>query len=166
VVIEAVKPPFDFERDAQFMWQALHEAQQAFDEGEVPVGAVVVADGMVVGRGHNQTERLGDPTAHAEILAIGAASEHFESWRLLGATLYATIEPCVMCAGASVMARIERIVYGAADPKFGGCDSIFRIPTDPRLNHRVEILRGVLADECAAIMKEFFAGRRARQSQS
>lgn len=153
-------PPFDYERAEHFMQQALREAARAFDEGEVPVGAVVVSDDQIVGRGHNQTERLGDPTAHAEIIAIGAAAGHFESWRLLGATLYSTIEPCVMCAGASVMARIDRIVYGATDPKFGGCDSIFQIPTDRRLNHQVAILHGIKAEECAAIMRKFFARRR------
>jgi tRNA(adenine34) deaminase len=152
--------PFDYERATYFMQQALREAEAAFDEDEVPVGAVVVKDGIIVGRGHNQTERLGDPTAHAEIIAIGAAAEHFESWRLLGATLYCTVEPCIMCAGASVMARIDRIVYGAADPKFGGCDSLFQIPTDRRLNHHVAVLSGVLADEAAALMKSFFARRR------
>jgi len=155
------QPPFDYERAAYFMKQALREAEQAFDEGEVPIGAVVVADGMIVGRGHNQTERLGDPTAHAEILALGAASEHFESWRLLGATLFVTIEPCIMCAGAAVMARIDRIVYGAAEPKFGGCDSLFQIPTDERLNHRVDILSGVMGEECATVLRAFFAKRRA-----
>ncbi len=156
---------FDYEHAAHFMRQALREAQQAFDEGEVPVGAVVVKDGLIVGRGHNQTERLGDPTAHAEIVALGAASEHFESWRLLGATLYCTLEPCVMCAGACVMARVERIVYGAADPKFGGCASIFRIPTDPRLNHRVEVIGGIMTDEAAALMREFFARRRGGRTE-
>ena len=155
----------DYEGTLHFMRQAMREAEQAFAEDEVPVGAVVVKDNLIVGRGRNQMERLGDPTAHAEILAIGAAAAHFESWRLLGATLYCTVEPCVMCAGASVMARIERIVYGAADPKFGGCDSIFRIPTDPRLNHRVQIVSGVLAEEAAALMREFFARRRAADSQ-
>ena len=147
------------------MKQALREAEQAFDEGEVPIGAVVVKEGLIVGRGHNQTERLGDPTAHAEIIAIGAAAEHFESWRLIGATLYTTIEPCVMCAGAAVLARIDRIVYGAPDPKFGGCDSIFRIPTDRRLNHHVAVLSGVMADEAAALMRSFFARRRTHQGK-
>jgi tRNA(adenine34) deaminase len=155
--------PFDYERATWFMQQALHEAEHAFKQEEIPIGAVVVKDGVIVGRGHNQTECLGDPTAHAEILAIGAAAEKFESWRLLGATLYSTIEPCIMCAGASVMARVDRIVYGAADAKFGGCDSIFQIPTDPRLNHRVTIVSGVLAEDCAAIMKSFFVKRRARR---
>lgn len=153
-------PTFDYERATFFMRQALREAQAAFDEEEVPVGAVVVKENVVVGRGHNQTERLGDPTAHAEILALGAASEHFESWRLIDATLYSTIEPCVMCAGASVMARVRRIVYGAPDPKFGGCVSIFHIPTDLRLNHRVEVINGVLADDAAELMRQFFVKRR------
>jgi len=150
------------------MRQALNEAALAFDEGEVPVGAVIVKDDrIVVGRGHNQTERLGDPTAHAEILAIGAAAAHFESWRLTGATLYSTVEPCIMCAGAAVLARVDRLVYGTPDPKFGGCLSLFRIPTDTRLNHRMEVVGGVLADQAAALMRDFFVRRRredARQS--
>jgi tRNA(adenine34) deaminase len=161
-------PPLDFERAEYFMRQALNEAALAFDEGEVPVGAVIVKDDrIVVGRGHNQTERLGDPTAHAEILAIGAAAAHFESWRLTGATLYSTVEPCIMCAGAAVLARVDRLVYGTPDPKFGGCLSLFRIPTDTRLNHRMEVVGGVLADQAAALMRDFFVRRRredARQS--
>jgi tRNA(adenine34) deaminase len=107
-------------------------------------------------------ERLGDPTAHAEILAIGAAAEHFDSWRLLGATLYSSVEPCVMCAGATVLARIERLVYGAPDPKFGGCESIYQIPADVRLNHRVEVVAGILAEQSAALLREFFAKQRLR----
>ena len=161
-------PPLDFERAEYFMRQALNEAALAFDEGEVPVGAVIVKDDrIVVGRGHNQTERLGDPTAHAEILAIGAAAARFESWRLTGATLYSTVEPCIMCAGAAVLARVDRLVYGTPDPKFGGCLSLFRIPTDTRLNHRMEVVGGVLADQAAALMRDFFVRRRredARQS--
>jgi tRNA(adenine34) deaminase len=154
-------PPLDFERAEYFMRQALNEAALAFDEGEVPVGAVIVKDDrIVVGRGHNQSERLGDPTAHAEILAIGAAAAHFESWRLIGGTLYSTVEPCVMCAGASVLARIDRLVYGAPDPKFGGCSSLYQIPTDTRLNHRLDVVAGILADEAAALMRDFFTRRR------
>lgn len=153
-------PHFDYERALFFMKQAMREAEEAFEEGEVPVGAVVVKDGFVVGRGHNQTVRLNDPTAHAEILALGAASSHFESWRLLDATIYSTIEPCVMCAGAAVMSRVRRIVYGATDPKFGGCVSIFKIPTDARLNHRVEVVGGVMPEEAAGLMRQFFAKRR------
>lgn len=153
--------PLDFERAEYFMRQALNEAAVAFDEGEVPVGSVIVKDDrIVVGRGHNQTERLGDPTAHAEILAIGAAAAHFESWRLIGGTLYTTVEPCVMCSGASVLARLDRIVYGTPDPKFGGCSSLFRIATDTRLNHRIDVVAGVLAEEAAALMRDFFLRRR------
>jgi len=157
--------PLDPHRAEYFMRQALAEAELAFEEGEVPIGAVVVKEDRIVGRGRNQTERLGDPTAHAEILAIGAASEHFESWRMIGATLYSTIEPCIMCAGALVLARIDRLVYGAPDPKFGGCGSIFQIPNDQRLNHRVEIVAGLLADQAAALMKEFFVRQRQRESK-
>ena len=155
----------DTERTEYFMRQALAEAELAFDEGEVPIGAIVVKDDRIVGRGRNQMERLGDPTAHAEILAIGAAAEHFESWRLLGATLYSTVEPCVMCAGAVVLARIERLVYGTTDPKFGGCVSIFRIPSDQRLNHSVDVQGGVLAEQSAALLREFFAKQRMRESK-
>lgn len=152
--------PFDLERAEYFMRLALQEAEQAFEEGEVPIGAVVVKDNRVVGRGHNQTERLGDPTAHAEIVAIGAAAAHFESWRLIGGTLYSTLEPCVMCAGASVLARIDRLVYGAKDPKFGGCVSLYEIPTDQRLNHRIDMVGGILADQSVALMQEFFIQQR------
>jgi len=152
--------PFDLERAEYFMRQALQEAEQAFDEGEVPIGAVVVKENRIVGRGHNQTERLGDPTAHAEIVAIGAAAAHFDSWRLIGGTLYSTIEPCVMCAGASVLARLDRLVYGAKDPKFGGCVSLYEIPTDARLNHRIDMVGGILAEQAAALMQEFFVQQR------
>ena len=157
--------PFDLERAEYFMRQALQEAEQAFDEGEVPIGAVVVKDNRIVGRGHNQTERLGDPTAHAEIVAIGAAAAHFDSWRLTGGTLYSSIEPCVMCAGASVLSRLDRLVYGAKDPKFGGCVSLYGIPTDARLNHRIDMVGGILADQAAALMQEFFVKQRARQQR-
>jgi tRNA(adenine34) deaminase len=151
------------ERTEYYMRQALSEAELAFEEGEVPVGAVVVKDGRIVGRGRNQTERLGDPTAHAEILAIGAAAEHFESWRLLGATLYSTVEPCIMCAGALVLARVERLIYGTPDPKFGACVSLYQIPVDQRLNHQVDMVGGVLADQSAALLREFFARRRLKE---
>lgn len=152
--------PFDRERAEYFMRQAIAEAEQAFEEGEVPVGAVVVKGERVVGRGHNQVERLGDPTAHAEIVAIGAAAAHFDSWRLVGGTLYSTIEPCIMCAGATVLARLDRLVYGAPDPKFGGCVSVAAIPADQHLNHRVEICAGVLDEQAAMLMRDFFARRR------
>jgi tRNA(adenine34) deaminase len=151
------------ERTEYFMRQALSEAELAFEEGEVPIGAVVVKDDRIVGRGRNQTERLGDPTAHAEILAIGAAAEHFESWRLLGATLYSTVEPCIMCAGALVLARVERLIYGSPDPKFGACVSLYQIPIDQRLNHNVIMIGGVLAEQSTALLREFFTRRRLKE---
>jgi tRNA(adenine34) deaminase len=122
----------------------------------VPVGAIILLDGQIIGRGFNQTAKLKDPTAHAEILAITSACEVVGDWRLDGAVLYCTLEPCSMCAGAAVLARIARIVYGAADPKFGACGSIFNIPVDPRLNHRIDVCGGVLADDVAAMMRTFF----------
>jgi len=143
------------------MRAALHEAVAAHDEGEVPVGAVVVRDGRIIGRGHNQRERLNDPTAHAEMLALTAASTFVESWRLDRCTLYVTLEPCAMCAGAIVLARIERLVFGAADPKSGACVSLYQIPADERLNHRVALGEPVLADECAALLQVFFEAQRA-----
>lgn len=139
-----------------WMRMALQEAQKGYRLGEVPVGAVIVLEGQIIGRGFNQTEKLKDPTAHAEILAITSACEAVGDWRLDNAILYCTLEPCSMCAGAAVLARIERIVFGASDPKFGACGSIFNIPVDPRLNHRIDLLGGVLADEVADMMKTFF----------
>lgn len=146
--------------DERFMEAALAEAREAAAEGEVPVGAVIVWDGRIVGRGHNRVETAQDPTAHAEILAIGAAAQTVKTWRLDEATLYVTLEPCHMCAGASVLARIARIVYGARDPKAGACGSLAMVPQDLRLNHRIEVLPGVLADECGGILEAFFQSRR------
>ena len=142
------------------MAQALAEARLAAAEGEVPIGAVVVAEGRVVGRGRNARERLNDPTAHAEILALQEASRTLGRWRLAGATLYATLEPCPMCAGALVNARIDRLVYGVADPKAGAVDTLFDLVRDTRLNHRVQVDRGVLAAECGEILRQFFCERR------
>ena len=139
-----------------WMRVALQEARKAYQIGEVPVGAVIVREGRLIGRGYNQTEKLADPTAHAEILAITSACQAIGDWRLDGAVLYCTLEPCSMCAGAAVLARIQRIVFGAADPKFGACGSIFNIPVDPRLNHRIELEGGVLAEETAEMMRAFF----------
>ncbi len=147
-------------QDERFMRAAVGEAIAARDEGDVPVGAVVVRDGRIIGRGHNQRERLNDPTAHAEMLALTAAAAFVESWRLDGCTLYVTLEPCTMCAGAIVLARVERLVYGAADPKAGGCVSLYNIPTDTRLNHRVVLGEPVLAGECARLLQAFFARQR------
>lgn len=149
------------DQDEHFMRAAIREAASARDEGEVPVGAVVVCNGRIIGRGHNQRERLNDPTAHAEMLALTAAAASVASWRLDGCTLYVTVEPCVMCAGAIVLARIERLVFGATDPKAGACTSLFSIPTDGRLNHRIVLGEPVLADECAALLQDFFADQRA-----
>lgn len=142
------------------MRAALVEASRAPEHGDVPVGAVVVADNRVVGRGHNQVEELGDPTAHAEILAIGAASRTLAASRLTGATIYVTMEPCPMCGGAIVLARLGRLVYGCADPKSGYCGSLGNITDDPALNHRVQVRSGVLEGESAALLSRFFAGLR------
>jgi tRNA(adenine34) deaminase len=142
------------------MKHALTEAQYAFDEGEVPVGCVIVHEGRIVGRAHNQRERLHDPTAHAEMIAVTQAAEALGRWRLTGCTVYVTIEPCSMCAGALVLGRVDRLVFGPRDPKTGACGSLFNIAQDPRLNHRVELTEGVLADEASALLKDFFRMRR------
>lgn len=144
----------------KFMKTALSEAALAAAEGEVPVGAVIVKDGEILARAHNLTETLNDPTAHAEVRAIREAASKLGWARLTGCTMYVTVEPCAMCAGAIVWARIEELVIGTMDPKAGACGSLMDIPEDERLNHRVNIRRGMLADECAGIMKDFFAQRR------
>ncbi len=149
------------EYDERFMQAAIAEAAAARDEGEVPVGAVVVRGERIIGRGHNQRERLNDPTAHAEMLALTAAATFVSSWRLDGCTLYVTLEPCAMCAGAIVLARVERLVFGATDPKHGACVSLYNIPTDDRLNHRVVPGEPVLAGQCAELLQDFFAKQRA-----
>lgn len=145
-----------------WMARALEQARRAFEVGEVPVGAVVVHSGEVIGEGHNQRETLNDPTAHAEMIAITQAALALNSWRLIDCTLYVTLEPCPMCAGAIVQARLPRLVYGAADPKAGACHSLFSITDDPRLNHRVVVLPGVLADAGRQLLQEFFAQQRAQ----
>jgi tRNA(adenine34) deaminase len=142
------------------MRRALHEAQKADSEGEVPVGAVVVLGDKVIGRGHNRPLGLSDPSAHAEILALRRAAKRLGNYRLKGCDLYVTIEPCAMCAGAIVQARLRRLVYGALDPKAGACGSVLAVLNHPRANHRVEVISGVLAEECAAILREFFRRRR------
>jgi len=146
--------------DEKFLREALAFARIAFSEREVPVGAVVVADGHMIGRGRNRREALGDPTHHAEIEAIREAAQAAGTWRLDGATLYATVEPCPMCAGAAVNARLARIVFGCPDPKAGYCGTLGNIPQDPRLNHRCAVDGGLLAEECAELMKLFFQARR------
>ncbi len=146
--------------DLAFMEAALAEARAAAELGEVPVGAVVVHDGAVVGRGYNRREIDRDPLAHAELIAIAAAARALGRWRLTGCTLYVTLEPCPMCAGAVVNSRIDRLVYGASDPKAGAVGTLFDIPRDGRLNHRAEVVAGVGAAESAALLREFFAARR------
>ena len=146
--------------DEAFMHEALDEARRSFDAGEVPVGAVVVIGGEVVARAHNAPLALSDPTAHAEVLALRAAGTRIGNYRLTGATLYATIEPCVMCCGAALHARVARVVYGAPDPKFGGVESRYRLLDAAGLNHRAVAHGGVLAAESAALLRRFFETRR------
>jgi tRNA(adenine34) deaminase len=146
--------------DEQGMEAALREARASEAIDEVPIGAVIVHDGLVIGRGHNQVESLKDATAHAEILAIGAASNTLASWRLNECVMYVTLEPCAMCAGAIVLARVGRLVYGAWDPKAGACGSVLDVIHEPRLNHRVEVVAGVLGEACGAILREFFVRKR------
>ena len=150
----------EIQDDERFMRAAIGEAQAAFDEGEVPIGAVIVRGGRSVGRGYNQREKLHDPTAHAEMIALTAAASAVGSWRLDDCTIYVTLEPCAMCAGALVLSRIQRLVYGPTDPKAGACESLYSIPTDERLNHCVDMTAGVLADEGAQLLREFFARQR------
>ena len=143
------------------MEMALQEAAVAAAEGEVPVGAVIVSfQRGVIGQAHNQREQLCDPTAHAEMLAVTQAAAALRSWRLEDCALYVTLEPCPMCAGAIIQARLPLLVYGCTDPKAGACDTLYQITSDARLNHRARVVSGVLADQCAAVLSEFFAARR------
>jgi tRNA(adenine34) deaminase len=144
-----------------FMQLALEQAQHAWDLGEVPVGAVVVKDGVVIARGYNQPIGKHDPTAHAEIVALRAAAEALGNYRLPGCELYVTLEPCVMCSGAMMHARLAKVVYGATDPKTGACGSVLNLFEQEQLNHHTEISGGVMADECGDMLKRFFAARRA-----
>jgi tRNA(adenine34) deaminase len=143
--------------DRHYMELALQEARNALAKDEVPVGAVVVCRSEVIGRGHNRREELQEPTGHAEILALRDASSYTNSWRLEKSTLYVTLEPCVMCVGAILQARVSRLVFGCPDPKGGAVESLFSLCNDPRLNHRVSVTRGVLQEECAEILKGFFS---------
>ena len=142
------------------MGLALDEAAAAFAHGDVPVGAVVLRDGEVIASRHNERQRTGDPTAHAELLALRDAAGVVGGWRLDGTTLVVTLEPCPMCAGAVVAARVDRVVFGAADPKAGACGSLYNLCVDPRLNHEAEVVAGVRADESAALLSDFFGERR------
>ncbi|MGN6545945.1 MAG: tRNA adenosine(34) deaminase TadA [Aureliella sp.] len=152
--------PMEFDVDSVYMLKALQLADQAASEDEVPVGAIVVHGSRIIGTGYNQRESLNDPTAHAEMIAITQAASALASWRLEDCTLYVTLEPCPMCAGAIVQARVPRVVYGARDPKAGAVDSLFRLLDDPRLNHRATITGGVLADQAGMLLSEFFAAKR------
>jgi tRNA(adenine34) deaminase len=152
--------PMANESDEHWMHEALAQARAAVEHDDVPIGAVVVRHGEIIGRGRNERERREDPTAHAEVLALREAAAALGSWRVLDATLYVTLEPCAMCAGAIVLSRIPRVVYGCADPKAGAAGSVLDILAEPRLNHRPEVHPGVLADECAELLRSFFRARR------
>jgi tRNA(adenine34) deaminase len=154
------------DQDERFMRMAIREALAAEEEGDVPIGAVIVKDGRIIGKAHNQREVLQDPTAHAEMIALTQAAEKMGSWRLEGCTIYVTLEPCPMCAGALVLSRMARLVYGADDPKAGACGSIYDIVRDSRLNHRLEVRKGVLAEDCAALLSDFFRRRRAENGSA
>jgi tRNA(adenine34) deaminase len=151
--------------DETYMKEALDEAKKAMDKGEIPVGAVVVLGGEVIGRGHNLREATGDPTAHAEMLALREAARAIGHWRLIGCTLYVTLEPCPMCAGAVINARVDRVCFGAFDPKAGCCGTLYDLTGERKFNHHPDVAGGVLNDECAALIKEFFSKRRAAQKE-
>ena len=151
--------------DAQFMAEALLLASEAARLGEVPVGAVAVKDGLIVGRGYNRREIDRDPFSHAELLALREAAAATAAWRLVGVTLYVTLEPCAMCAGAMVQARVSRLVFGASDPKAGAVGSLYNLVEDVRHNHRVQVTQGVQAEACGRVLKDFFAGVRAMKRE-
>ncbi len=146
--------------DIDFMHIAHEEAEKAFNEDEVPVGAVLVIKGEIIARAHNKRESAFDPTAHAEVIVMREAAQKIKNWRLIDATIYVTKEPCIMCAGAMVNARLGRLVYGCGDTKAGAVQSLYRLLSDKRLNHQVEIVSGILEDECAELLKKFFKERR------
>lgn len=150
----------------RFMQEALREAEIAFQLGEVPIGAVIEKDGQIIARGHNMTETLKDPTAHAEMTAIRQAARILGGWRLTGCSLYVTVEPCSMCAGAMVWARIENLYIGAMDPKAGACGSVFQIADCGRLNHRIKIETGIMEEECGQMMRQFFRQLRNRKKKN
>lgn len=156
----AVNSPNKPTVDEQYMRIAFDQAKIAEANGDVPIGAVIVHNGQIIAKAYNQREQLQDPTAHAEIIALTQAAAALENWHLNGCTIYVTLEPCCMCAGALVLARIDRLVYGCDDPKTGAVKSLYNIVTDERLNHRIEVTSGVLADECSALLQGFFARRR------
>ncbi|KPL21226.1 MAG: hypothetical protein AMJ75_10380 [Phycisphaerae bacterium SM1_79] len=147
-------------QDERYMQMAIEQARVAEENGDVPIGAVIVCENRIIGKAYNQREQLQDPTAHAEIIALTQAAAALENWHLNGCTIYVTLEPCPMCAGALVLSRMERLVYGCDDPKAGACKSLYNIVQDERLNHRLEVTSGVLAEQCGQLLQEFFAQRR------
>ncbi len=149
----------------KFMAEALKEAQIAFDHGEIPIGAVIVKDNEIIARGHNRTEEMKDPTAHAEMNAIRMAAQKLGGWRLPGCTMYVTVEPCSMCAGAMIWARIEKLCIGTMDPKGGACGSVFNIPQNEKLNHYIDIQTGIMQEECERMMKDFFKELRRKKAE-
>ncbi len=151
------------EADIDYMQIALSLGRQAAQNGEVPVGAIVVKDGIVIGRGSNAPITLHDPTAHAEIIAMREAAQYIGNYRLVGCTLYVTLEPCAMCSGTIQHARVAKLVYGASDPKTGACGSVINLMNEPKLNHHCEVISGVLAQECGAVLTEFFKQRRLKR---
>ncbi len=152
--------PLSIHSDEYFMGQALREAELAFEEDEVPVGAVIVFENRIIGRAHNQREQLTDPTAHAEILALTQASAELESWRLNGTTMYVTLEPCPMCAGALVNARVDRLVFGCMDPKAGACGTLWNLVQSEKLNHQLQLVGGLMEEDCREILQRFFRMKR------
>lgn len=144
------------------MREAMKEAQKAADKQEVPIGAVIVKDNKIIARGHNLKETASDAAAHAEMIAIRKACRKLENWRLLNSTIYVTLEPCLMCMGALIQARVSRLVFGCYDPKAGACGSLYDVSDDRRLNHRIEVARGVMADECGKMLKDFFKRLRSK----
>ena len=155
----------DNDIDIRYMKLAIDQAFIAEENGDVPIGCVIVHENQVIGRAYNQREQLQDPTAHAEIIALTQAASFLESWRLLDCTMYVTLEPCCMCAGALVLARMKRLVYGCDDPKTGAVKSLYNIVQDDRLNHKVEVTSGVMADECSTLLQAFFKRRRIENNQ-
>ncbi len=152
--------PRSIHSDEYFMGQAHREAELAFEEDEVPVGAVIVFENRIIGRAHNQREQLTDPTAHAEILALTQASAELESWRLNGTTMYVTLEPCPMCAGALVNARVDRLVFGCMDPKAGACGTLWNLVQSEKLNHQLQLVGGLMEEDCREILQRFFRMKR------
>ena len=155
----------DSKEDQLYMKIAIEQAQIAEENGDVPIGTVIVFEKQIIGKAYNQREQLQDPTAHAEIIALTQAAAFIESWRLHGCTMYVTLEPCPMCAGALVLARIDRLVYGCDDPKAGAVKSLYNIATDERLNHIIAVTSGVLAEECSGLLQQFFRRRRIENTQ-